>query len=274
MSFEETLSSWSVTPEIVKVNVDWWTFKSIYLSTILTPTNPNLLWMRIHDSPLVISSSLVSNNISVKSLWSNMTVLCWKNASHTLIIWRLNMLVQEEDSIKLWVVNRIVLNVVLIIIEIEEVRSKIHSSERVIWSWTPSTMNLHGSLGTLKHAFNICQIVCELNCVPEYELPRLAEIGDLWSLRVKTVVVDNHYLFSCRNSNLGHGSQGADLSQVTNVSKWLASFLSWFVQYHSWVLVHRGESIPVKSSKVQKSAIFSSNSPCSSYSTMSLGQFR
>ena len=88
------------------------------------------------------------------------------------------------------------MSVILVIVEIEEIRSEIHSPKCVVREGTPSTMNLHGSVCSRKKIVDLLDVVCELNGVPEDVHPGLSIVCDFRWFGVIAWISDNHNLFS------------------------------------------------------------------------------
>ena len=68
---------------------------------VLAPTNPNFLGSRVHNDVVVVSSGMETGNISVHGLSSNLTMLGNDDVGHAGVIRELNVLVKEENSVKL-----------------------------------------------------------------------------------------------------------------------------------------------------------------------------
>ena len=112
------------------------------------------------------------------------------------------MLVKEEDSVKLRVGNWIVVSVVLVIVEIQEVVSVVHTAEGVVREGGPATVNLHGALRTSKIVINIHNIVGKLDGITKNKHPGFAEVGNLRRLGIDTWVMDEHHFFSSSDTYL------------------------------------------------------------------------
>lgn len=57
--------------------------------------------VRIHHNPLIVAGSMVSCNITEECLRCDMAVLLGKNVCNARIVRRLDMFIEEEDSIHL-----------------------------------------------------------------------------------------------------------------------------------------------------------------------------
>lgn len=107
------------------------------------------------------------------------------------------MLIKEEYTVELRVIDWIVVSVVLVIIEVQEVVGVIHATEGVVREGSPAAMNFHGSLGTCQVVINVNNIVGELDCVTENKHPGLSDVRYLGRFRIDAGVMDNHDFFSC-----------------------------------------------------------------------------
>jgi len=85
-------------PERLKINVDGRSLIGVDWSAILGPGGPDLLAFRIHHDYLSITSLMVSSDVSVHSLRSNLSVLSSSDACNADISRWLNMFIKVEDS--------------------------------------------------------------------------------------------------------------------------------------------------------------------------------
>ena len=99
----------------------------------LAPGDPYLLCCGIHDDPLIVTCPLISNDITVQSLWGDLTVLLSKYVCHARVSRWLNVFVEKEDSVELRIRLIVVVRVILVIIEVHIVCCVIHTSECVVW---------------------------------------------------------------------------------------------------------------------------------------------
>jgi hypothetical protein len=170
--------------------------KGIQRAVELAPANPNFLGSGVHNDVVVVSGGMVTSNISVHGLSGNLTMLGSDDVRKAGVIRGLHVLVKEENSVKLRVRNGVVVGVVLVIIEIQEIVSVVHSSECIVGKRSPATVNLHSSISTCKVIVNINNVVRELDCVTKNEHPWLSKIAYFGRFGINAGIVDNHDLFS------------------------------------------------------------------------------
>lgn len=107
--------------------------------------------IEIHGTNLGISSGVESCNVLVEGSWGDIWSSSFEDISDALVIAGLNMLIEIENSIDLWVVWSIA-GVVRVGENINDIFGIIQSSEGVIWEGTHTDVDSHGSICRIDRA--------------------------------------------------------------------------------------------------------------------------
>jgi hypothetical protein len=88
-------------PEVVELDVNDGSVKGIQCALVLAPSDPDFLSGRVHHDVVVISSSVETSNFSVHGLSGDLAMLGSDDVGHAGVVRELNVLVKEENSVKL-----------------------------------------------------------------------------------------------------------------------------------------------------------------------------